>query len=944
MEPRFTPPVETSPYVAQPQKFRTPEEEIAYLRSRIAEKEKELGAKPTPFEHERIAKREIVQYGEETPSQVLHETVIVAEHDAMRQALQLEPEEHDTQVDELLQFVSERGVRNALSVAAKLNNAHIMDDLHRALVRYIAEGLPVGGSVLTNPLESGQTWRALHMTLYEVQPQGAFKEEDQQKGLEQMLKSMEQLYAGLLAISSGNTESKHNVFSLEIAVAQGSEDAVFYIAVPSKKKDLFERHVLSIFPNARLIERRGDYNLFDHDGYHSAAYATLAEHPALPVRTYEEFQHDPMNVLLSAFSKLKKHGEGAALQIVVGNEGDRYNKYYKKILGELHKGKKFKKAIKVAESKIGQLLDDAAKGLFQSGEKKPEENHGEQEMTERVGKKLKSRIVPVNIRIVASAQNEGRARDILANLASTFNQFEDPQGNHILFKEASRWTLQGVLHNFVMRIPEHSRALPLNFSELTTLYHLTAEGVRTSRELKQSRAKQSPAPTDMPEEGIVLGFNDFGGEKKDIYFSKEDRLRHLYVIGQTGTGKTNILKNMIIQDIKNGEGVCFIDPHGSDIQDIIASVPPEREKDLIYFDPGHYERPMGLNMLEYDPKYPEQKTFLVDEMLGIFRKLYKDVPESVGPAFEQYFRNSALLVMEDPSTGNTMVDITRVFANEQFRNLKISRCPNPLVVQFWRDIATKTQGEQSLENFAQYVTNKFDIFLANEIMRPIVGQEKSAFDFRDIMDNRKILLINLAKGRLGEMNSSLLGLIFVGKFLNAALSRVDLVGRADMHPFYMYIDEFQNFTTPSIATILSEARKYRLVLNVAHQFIDQLTEDIRDSIFGNVGTKCVFRVGEKDSEFLEKMFQPEFKATDIMHLNNFNGYMSLLVKGKPVKPFNIETYPPPKTDFGRVDTLKHMSYEKFGRPREEVEAEIKARYTTKPLPIGNLGAESYGSF
>lgn len=927
------------------QKFRSPEEEIAYLKERIAQKEKELDLPPNDFEKERVARREIVQYAETPAPTVLHETVALDDHDATRTALQLEPEEHDSQIDGLLRIVAEKGIRNALSVVAKMDNPHIEDDLHRALVRYIAQGLPIGGDFVTRSLESSQTWRALHMTLYEVQPQGAFKREEEQKGMEQLLASMEQLYSGLLALSSGNSESRENVFSLEIAVPQGTEDAMFYMAVPTKKKDLFERHVLSIFPNAKLLEQRGDYNIFNDEGYHAIAYATLPEHPSLPIRTYEEFKHDPMNVLLSAFTKLKKYGEGAAIQIVVGNEGDRYAKHYKKILRELNKGKKFKKAIKVPETKVGEVMKDMAVGLISmDSSKKEPEHHSDQAATERVQKKMKTNIVPVNIRLVASAGHEGRARDIIANLASTFNQFEDPQGNRVVFQEASWWAHKGELHNFVMRLPEASRALPLNFAELTSIYHLTAEGVRTSRELKQSRAKQSPAPTDMPEDGIVLGFNNFGGTKQNIHFAKTDRERHCYIIGQTGTGKTTLMLNMIIQDIKNGEGVCYIDPHGSDIQTVLAAVPPEREKDIIYFDPGYFERPMGLNMMEYDPRYPEQKTFLVDELIGIFRKLYKDVPESIGPAFEQYFRNSTLLVMEDPSTGNTMVDITRVFANEAFRNLKLSRCNNPIVVQFWRDIATKTQGEQSLENFAQYVTNKFDIFLANEIMRPIIAQEHSAFDFRKVMDEKKILLINLSKGKLGEMNSSLLGLIFVGKLLNAALSRVDMVGKAELHPFYLYIDEFQNFTTPSIGTILSEARKYKLILNIAHQFIDQLTEDIKAAVFGNVGTKCVFRVGEKDGEFFEKMFHPEFTGSDIIHLNNFNAYVSMLVHGKPVKPFNMETLKPDPSDFARLDMLKQQSYEKYGRPRAEVEAEIRARYTANVQPPNALGAEAFGSF
>lgn len=291
-----------------------------------------------------------------------------------------------------------------------------------------------------------------------------------------------------------------------------------------------------------------------------------------------------------------------------------------------------------------------------------------------------------------------------------------------------------------------------------------------------------------------------------------------------------------------------------------------------------------------------------------------------------------------------MVDITRIFASESYRKQKLERCKNPLVRQFWEEIASKTEGEQSLANFAQYVTNKFDVFLANEIMRPIIAQEHSAFDFREIMDNKKILLVSLSKGRVGELNSSLLGLIIVGKFLNAAFSRVDLVGVSELKPFYMYIDEFQNFTTPSIATIFSEARKYRLILNVAHQYLDQLTDEIKSSVFGNVGTRCVFRVGETDAQFFEPMLQPEFKAADVMNLDNYNGILSLLVRGKPVKPFTIASLKPDEPDLSRLQYLKELSYQQYGRPREEVEAEINARYQAKPIKPEALSRDPFAGF
>jgi type IV secretory pathway TraG/TraD family ATPase VirD4 len=383
---------------------------------------------------------------------------------------------------------------------------------------------------------------------------------------------------------------------------------------------------------------------------------------------------------------------------------------------------------------------------------------------------------------------------------------------------------------------------------------------------------------------------------------------------------------MIIQDIKNGDGVCMIDPHGSDLMEVLANIPPERADDVIYFDPAYTERPMGLNMLEYDVTKPEQKTFVVNELFSIFQKLYGANPESMGPMFEQYFRNSTMLVIEDPETGNTLSDVGRVMTDKAFRDLKLSRCKNPIVVQFWREVAEKAGGDAQLANIVPYITSKFDVFLANDIMRPIITQTKSAFDFRDIMDNRKILLVNLSKGRLGEINASLIGLIIVGKILMAALSRVDMLGKGDMAPFYLYIDEFQNISTDSVAQILSEARKYKLGLNLFHQFIKQLDEKIKDAVFGNVGTMCSYRVGSEDAEFLEKQFAPVVSASDLMNVDNFNAFIKMLVNNKAERPFSIYVAKPDVGDPTMVEKLKEMSYLKFGKPREEIEEELRRTY------------------
>jgi hypothetical protein len=361
------------------------------------------------------------------------------------------------------------------------------------------------------------------------------------------------------------------------------------------------------------------------------------------------------------------------------------------------------------------------------------------------------------------------------------------------------------------------------------------------------------------------------------------------------------------------------------VEDILGCIPPERIKDVIYFNPGDVARPMGLNMLEYDVNYPEQKTFVINELLEIFNKLY-DMKTAGGPMFEQYFRNATGLVMEDPESGNTLLEINRVFVDKKFRDYKLSRCKNPLIKTFWRDVAEKAGGDASLQNIVPYISSKFDSFLSNEIMRPIVSQEKSAFKLREVMDNSKILLINLSKGRLGEINSSMIGLIMVGKILMAAFSRGDMPAK-ERKDFFLYADEFQNVATKTIETILSEARKYRLGLIIAHQFIAQLEDEIKDAVFGNVGSIAAFRVGAEDGEFLEKQFGPVFTQRDLVNIDNRNCYVRILINGQTALPFSMKTLPGPKSDPIVGSKAKEYSRLVYGRDRETVEEEMMVKFS-----------------
>ena len=547
-------------------------------------------------------------------------------------------------------------------------------------------------------------------------------------------------------------------------------------------------------------------------------------------------------------------------------------------------------------------------------------------MVKAIENKGSKPLFEVNVRLIASAAAEARAREILKNIETAFLQFEDPTLNKFVFHELKGSPLKNLFYQFSFRMFSEHDAVILGSEELTSLFHFPNVPLETPK-VKTLKARESSPPVNLPSEGLVLGFNVFRGQDTVVRITPEDRRRHLYVIGQTGTGKSIFLENMIRQDIEAGEGVCFIDPHGDTIERILGFVPQSRIEDVIYFNPGDTAYPMGLNMLEYDPRFPEQKTFIVNELLDIFNKLY-NMSIAGGPMFEQYFRNATLLVMDDPASGNTLLEIERVLTDRDFREYKLSKSSNVVVKNFWTEVAEKAGGEASLQNMVPYITSKFDTFLANEIMRPIIAQEKSAFNFRDAMDGKKILLINLSKGRLGELNSSLIGLIMVGKLLMASFSRVDMP-EAARKDFFVYIDEFQNVTTKSIATILSEARKYRLDLTITHQFVGQLEEEIKKAVFGNVGSMVAFRIGSDDSEFISKQFAPVFGPEDLLNADNYNAFIKLLINGQTSKPFNIRTYPPETPNAPIAEAVKNLSRQKYGRPREEVEAEITARYQNK---------------
>lgn len=783
----------------------------------------------------------------------------------------------------------------------------------------------------------GKVVRALNMSLFLISVPKISADEKQKKPFKELVGVMEQFYASLSNLREKGFKAflyGQPVFSFEMAVPHIGEEICFYAACPRRIRDVFEKQIHGFFPMAevKMVE---DYNIFNPNGVNLGSYIYPNRGVSLPIRTYQNLDTDPLNEIVNSLSKLQAEGEGAAIQLILSPLDDKsWRKISLRIARDMQKGKHYDLAKMQVDRNWFYKLTDILTGtgptsnnLIVKAKPAPQGMPAVTQLNLEVIKALESKANKVayqaNINLIASAKVREEAEQILLQLESSFAQFNSQSLSNLRSSRPVKGPLRKLFYDFSFRIFEKSRKIYLSTEELSSIFHLPTTEIETPK-VKFIKSKQSAPPPNMPQEGLVLGKNVFRGVETVIRMQKDDRRRHLYLIGQTGTGKTTLMKGMIPQDIVNGEGLGIIDPHGEFAEYALGVVPVARAEDIIYFNPADLGRPMGLNMLEYDVNYPEQKTFIVNELINIFDKLY-DLKATGGPMFEQYTRNALLLLMDDPSEGATLMEVPRVLADSVFRKRLLAKCKNIIVKDFWEKEAEKAGGEAALANIVPYVTSKFNTFIANDFMRPIIGQSKSTINFREVMDGKKILLVNLSKGRLGEVNSNLLGMIIVGKLMMAAFSRIDLAEEL-RNDFYLYIDEFQNFSTDSISTILSEARKYRLDLIIGHQFIKQLPEKIRDSVFGNVGSMIVMRVGADDAEYLVKQFTPVFDQNDLINIDNWNAYAKLLINNLTSKPFNLQTYPSPAANQELAEQYKELSRLKCGRDRELVEQEISLRY------------------
>jgi hypothetical protein len=718
----------------------------------------------------------------------------------------------------------------------------------------------------------------------------------------------EQLFASLAALKSP--------FVLEAAVHETGQAINFYVAVPRRSVDFAKRQIQGLFLKAQVVEA-GDYTIFQPGGDALAGYLKYSESYHYPVRTYRDSEVDTFAPIASVFSSLNEVGDGMTLQIVARPAEEAYKKNIFSAIERLKEGEKLSAITKT--SAIKDIL-----GVFSGSTKADEHPERPKIVDDEAVKVLQAKIgkplFAVNVRVVAAAETRARSEELLLSLAGAFTQFAAPLRNS--FKVIRPRNIKKLIYQYVFRDFDPGQTMLMNAEELASIFHLptTTTGVPHVTWLN---TKEAAPPENLPSEGVILGESRFRDESKLVRLTDDDRRRHLYMVGQTGTGKSYLMLSMVAQDMTAGKGLCVIDPHGDLVDKILTLVPPERADDVIVLDPSDLRRPLGMNMLEFNPERPEEKTFIVNELQSIFNRLFDK--ETMGPMFERYMRNALLLLMEDSVVEPaTLMEIPRVFTDAEYRNRKLARINNPTVYDFWTQEAVKATGEAGLQNMAPYITSKFDNFISNDYLRPIIGQVKSAFNFRQAMDENKILLVNLAKGKIGDINAGLLGMIITGRLLMAALSRTD-ISEAERRDFYLYIDEFQNFTTDSIAVILSEARKYRLDLIITHQFIAQLTDQIREAVFGNVGSLVSFRVGAKDAEALVKQFAPSFAESDLITIENQHAITRLLVNGEPTKPFNFHTLDVAKGSVDLRDKLKELSRLTYGRDAAQINQEIFSR-------------------
>jgi len=735
----------------------------------------------------------------------------------------------------------------------------------------------------------------------------------------------ENMFANLYGIGGkseglGGHFSVNNCVTFEMVGLPG--EIRFFVHCPRPYADLVEKQILGSYQDAD-VAIVDEYNIFAPDTEIAYAKLILDESPYAPIRIPEDFTGDPMANVLSTLSKMSEN-EGALVQLAVAPTDSKWQKNGVGFVQNIEKNNSDpeKKKINVPQEKI-----------------------------QAINKKVSKPGMMAEIRIVTSAPNKAIAKMHLDNIISAYDQYSNPGINKLKKAKLKDKDEKAFLYDVIYRRTPEQEGSIFNIEELAGLYHFPNKEITTPN-IMWLLAKELPASNEVnsdinSSDTIWVGNNYFRGKKKAICFKRDDRRRHSYVLGQTGTGKSWLMVRMIIQDIYNGDGVCFIDPHGEAAKMILDRIPAERAEDVIYFNAGDFERPFGFNIMEY---YNEQhKHQVVNSFIALLVRMFDPNNQGyAGPAFQQAVRNAMLTAMSKPDS--TLIEVVRILQDEDWvMNYWLPLIQDDLVKRYWTDQIAKTDKKTKAESLGYFIS-KFDKFTTNLAIRNIIGQSKSSFDFRQIMDEGKILVVNLSKGLIGEENMSFLGLLIVQKLLAAALSRENIAGD-ERKDFFFYADEFQNFATQEFTSILSEARKYKLNLTLAHQYIGQLPEDIKDAVFGNVGSLFIARCSPEDAKFLETPFEGYVTAGDIVNQGMGHWYTKLLTDGGYPAPFSLDALYGPKAPESGFDLpvngevariIQDVSRMKYGRDINVVNEDIRRRSeVSQPDPAGQVQAQGF---
>lgn len=750
---------------------------------------------------------------------------------------------------------------------------------------------------------------------------------DERDVTEELLSQAQVMYNIIASTATKGFKSRvygQRHLSFEIVAREGLVH--YYTVVPVVLVDVVRQAVAAAYPAARLEEVE-EHTVFSEVGKISGTIGgefTLKKNYVYPIATYQEAKRDASRALLNALSSAGRE-DGIGIQILVRPAKEGWTKKSIQAAEKITKDK---------GKKTGLAALGSPKDIMEALWKPPEANEDkekpedkqltslEKATVETIEEKTRYPGYETLVRVVVSSNTAARSQVLLKNVVAAFSLFDSPSYNGFKFNVSRN--IEELVTSYIFRFfPQSITQNILNTVELATIFHLPDQKNIPTSQVQRQMAKQVDGPTELMDEGFLLGYNEFRGVKKPIRLSTNDRRRHTYIIGQTGTGKSVLLENLAYQDMMDGKGFAFVDPHGDSVETLLGKVPKERVEDIIYFNPGDMTNPIGLNMFEFD--HPDQKDFLVQESINMLYGLYDPGHTGiVGPRLEHIFRNCALLLMSDPA-GGTFIDIPKVLIDQDFMKSKLKYVTDQSVLDFWTKEFPASQRSNEAGEVISWVVSKFGPFISNDAMRNIIGQTKSGFNLRDIMDNKKILLVNLSKGRMGELNSKLLGIIFVMKFQAAAMGRAD-TPEEQRTDFSLYVDEFQNFATDSFESILSEARKYRLNLIMGNQFMTQLTDKIREAIIGNVGTVISGRIGTTDAEIMVKRFRPTFDEDDLTKLPNYQSISSVMINNVPSSPFSMSFIPAMGQGNQQLaDALKRLSSAKYGRPRAAVEKEIFSR-------------------